>query len=146
MISGRKMNTALFLHSGQGTGKSIITSFIQNKVIGSHITHKTANEKVITGSFNKELEGKVLLILEEMSGSKTGDWISFANRLKDFIDGKILMIEEKGKIPYPVTNIISLIINSNNSKAIRLDKDDRRYLFQKFQTSILGIWNTSTNL
>ena len=138
MISGRKMNTAIFLHSGQGTGKTIITNFIQNKVIGSHITHKTANEKVITGDFNKELEGKVLLILEEMSGSKTGDWISFANRLKDFIDGKVLIIEEKGKTPYPVTNIISLLINSNNSKAVRLDRDDRRYFIPDISDQYVG--------
>ncbi|CAJ0745744.1 12331_t:CDS:2 [Entrophospora sp. SA101] len=36
----------------------------------------------------KELEGEVLLVLEEMSNSKSGDWIAFANRFKDFIDNK----------------------------------------------------------
>ncbi|RHZ51846.1 hypothetical protein Glove_469g4 [Diversispora epigaea] len=35
--------------------------------------------------------------------------------------------EEKYKTPYPVTNITNLIINSNNSKTIRLDREDRRY-------------------
>src|ERR1700722_14170285 len=138
MINGRKMNTALFLHSGQGTGKSTITTFIRHKVIGLPITHKSTNEKVITRSFNKELEGKVLLVLEEMSGSKTGDWIAFANRLKDFIDGDQLLIEEKGKTPYSVTNITSLIINSNNSKAVRLDKDDRRYFIPEISDKYVG--------
>ena len=37
------------------------------------------------------------------------------------------MIEEKHKTPYPITNITNLIISSNNSKTIRLDRDDRRY-------------------
>ena len=37
------------------------------------------------------------------------------------------MMEEKHKTPYPVTNITNLIISSNNSKTIRLDRDDRRY-------------------
>jgi len=138
MISGRKMKTAIFLHSGQGTGKSIITSFIRENVLGRKITHKTANEKAITGSFNKELEGKVLLILEEMSGSKTGDWLAFASRLKDFIDSEELIIEEKGKTPYPVTNIISLIINSNNSKAVKLDSDDRRYFIPDISDQYIG--------
>ncbi|GBB93702.1 hypothetical protein RclHR1_22190001 [Rhizophagus clarus] len=62
-----------------------------------------------------------------MSNSKSTDWITFANRLKDFIDSDTLMIEEKYRMPYPVTNITNLIINSNNSKTIRLDRNDRRY-------------------
>ena len=66
-------------------------------VLGSNITTKCANEKIITGQFNKELEGKCLLVLEEMSNSKSADWITFANRLKDFIDSDTLMIEEKYK-------------------------------------------------
>src|SRR2546430_4949786 len=62
-----------------------------------------------------------------MSNSKSANWITFANRLKDFIDSNTLMIEEKYKIPYPVANITNLIISSNNSKTIRLDRNDRRY-------------------
>src|SRR2546430_702254 len=62
-----------------------------------------------------------------MSNSKSANWITFANRLKDFIDSDTLMIEEKYKIPYPVANITNLIISSNNSKTIRLDRNDRRY-------------------
>src|SRR6266498_3268956 len=138
MISGRKMGTALFLHSGQGTGKSIITKFIQNNVLGYNITYSTSNERVIIGQFNKELEGKVLLILEEMSGSKTSDWITFANRLKEFITGNKLIIEEKGKTPYQVTNIVSLIINSNNSRAVRLDTDDRRFFIPDISDQYIG--------
>src|SRR5271170_46209 len=96
-------------------------------VLGSKISTKTSNERVITEQFNKELEGKVLFILEEMFNSKSTDWITFANRLKDFINSDTLMIEEKYKTPYSVTNITNIIINSNNSKTIRLDREDRRY-------------------
>jgi hypothetical protein len=62
-----------------------------------------------------------------MSNSKSVDWITFANRLKDFIDSDTLWIEEKHKTGYEVANITNLIINSNNSKTIRLDRNDRRY-------------------
>ena len=96
-------------------------------VLGPNITTKCANEKIITGQFNKELEGKCLLVLEEMSNSKSTDWITIANRLKDFIDSDTLMIEKKHITSYSVTNIINLIISSNNSKTIRLDRDDQRY-------------------
>ncbi|GBC09037.1 hypothetical protein RclHR1_08570004 [Rhizophagus clarus] len=124
---GQKMQKTIFLYSGPGTGKTMLTWFLREKVLGPKITMKTTNEKIITGQFNKELEGKCLLVLEEMSNSKSTDWITFANRLKDFIDSDTLMIEEKHRTPYPVTNITNLIINSNNSKTIRLDRNDRRY-------------------
>ncbi|CAH1768873.1 8344_t:CDS:2 [Entrophospora sp. SA101] len=124
---GQKMQKSMFLYSGPGTGKTMLTWFLREMVLGSKITMKTTNEKIITGQFNKELEGRVLLVLEEMSNSKSTDWITFANWLKDFIDSDSLRIEEKHKTPYSVTNITNLIINSNNSKTIRLDKNDRRY-------------------
>ena len=116
---GQKMQKSMFLYSGPGTGKTMLTWFLRNMVLGQKITMKTANEKIITGQFNKELEGRVLLVLEEMSNSKSTDWITFANRLKDFIDSDTLRIEEKHKTSYEVTNITNLIINSNNSKTIR---------------------------
>jgi hypothetical protein len=124
---GQKLQKTMFLYSGPGTGKTMLTWFLRMMVLGPKITHKTASEKVITGQFNKELEGKCLLVLEEMSNSKSADWITFANRLKDFVDSDTLTIEEKHRTPYPVTNITNLIISSNNSKTIRLDKIDRRY-------------------
>jgi hypothetical protein len=124
---GQKMQKTMFLYSGPGTGKTMLTWFLREMVLGPKISIKTANERIIIGQFNKELEGKCLLVLEEMSNSKSTDWITFANRLKDFVDSDTLMIEEKYRTPYPVSNITNLIINSNNSKTIRLDRDDRRY-------------------
>ncbi|RHZ87110.1 hypothetical protein Glove_40g114 [Diversispora epigaea] len=97
---GQKMLKSMFLYSGPGTGKTMLTWFLRIMVLSSKISTKTSNEKIITGSFNKELEGKVLLVLEEMSNSKSTDWITFANRLKDFIDSDTIMIEEKYKTPY----------------------------------------------
>ena len=66
---GQKMQKTMFLYSGPGTGKTMLTWFLREKVLGPKITTKTANEKIITGQFNKELEGKCLLILKEMSNS-----------------------------------------------------------------------------
>ena len=61
----------------------MLTWFLRIMVLGPKITEKKSNEKIITGQFNKELEGKCLLVLEEMSNSNSTDWITFANRLKD---------------------------------------------------------------
>ena len=43
LISGKKMNKALFLYSGQGTGKTLITKYLHNKVLGQKITMKHTN-------------------------------------------------------------------------------------------------------
>ncbi|CAJ0834292.1 10801_t:CDS:2 [Entrophospora sp. SA101] len=106
----QKINVSLF------RCRKMLTWFLQEMVLGPKITHKTTNERIITRQFNKELKGKVLLVFEEMSNSKSGDWIAFANQLKDFIDSDTLMIEEKHNTSYPVTNVTNLIISSNNSK------------------------------
>ena len=70
-----------------------------------------------------------------MSNFKSADWITFANQLKDFVDSDTLTIE-KYKTAYSVTNITNLIISSNNSKTIRLDRNDRRYFSSDIQKSI----------
>ncbi|CAJ0636550.1 8872_t:CDS:2 [Entrophospora sp. SA101] len=93
------MQKSMFLYSGPGTGKQCLHGSPRN---GSwpKITHKTTNERIITGQFNKELEGKVLLVLGEMSNSKSGDWVAFANQLKDFIDSDAIKNPEVGKAFY----------------------------------------------
>ncbi|CAH1763538.1 3420_t:CDS:2, partial [Entrophospora sp. SA101] len=97
--TGQKMQKSMFLYSGPGTGKQCLHGSPRN---GSwpKITHKTTNERIITGQFNKELEGKVLLVLGEMSNSKSGDWVAFANQLKDFIDSDAIKNPEVGKAFY----------------------------------------------
>ncbi|CAJ0839845.1 38_t:CDS:10 [Entrophospora sp. SA101] len=99
VITGQKMQKSMFLYSGPGTGKQCLHGSPRN---GSwpKITHKTTNERIITGQFNKELEGKVLLVLGEMSNSKSGDWVAFANQLKDFIDSDAIKNPEVGKAFY----------------------------------------------
>ena len=37
------------------------------------------------------------------------------------------MIEEMGKTLYEIFNIVSLMLNSNNSKSFQLERGDRRY-------------------
>ena len=76
---GQKMSKLIFLYSGPGTSKTMFTWFLRIMVLGSKISTKTSNERVITGQFNKELESKVLLVLEKMFNSKSTDWITFAN-------------------------------------------------------------------
>ncbi|CAB4437537.1 unnamed protein product [Rhizophagus irregularis] len=80
--AGRKMYSILYLKSGQGWGKGIITDFIQRSVLGTQLVYKTSDHQTILGHFNGQLQGKVLLLLEEMPTEKS-QWNSLYRSLKD---------------------------------------------------------------
>ncbi len=73
VIAGKKLKTALVLRSQEGTGKGILTSFIYEKVIGLNVLCMSTSTKCLSGGFNGELEGKTLLVLEEISTSTTSE-------------------------------------------------------------------------
>lgn len=125
MVAGKKMKTCLYLKSGQGTGKSIITEFLQHMVLGQDIVHVTKDIKCISGSFNGELQSKVLLILEELPVENKGEWNKLANDLKVYITNASIRIEQKMKDAIEVPNILNIILMSNNN-SLRVDSDDRR--------------------
>jgi hypothetical protein len=136
MVSGRKMTTCLYLKSGQGTGKSVITEFLQHKVLGIKIVYATSNPDCITG-FNKQLLGKVLLVLEELPATTKSQWCTISNALKHFITGKTYTNKEKNITDFEIDNNISVIINTNNN-AIKIESDDRRFLINDISHEKLG--------
>ncbi|CAB4432117.1 unnamed protein product [Rhizophagus irregularis] len=90
MAAGRKVYSILYLKSGQGWGKGIITDFIQRHVLGTQLVYKTSNPQTILGSFNGQLMSKLLLLLEEMPTEKS-QWNSLYRALKDkFLPMKML--------------------------------------------------------
>ncbi len=137
MVAGRKMKTCLYLKSGQGTGKSIITEFLQHMVLGEKITHMTKNTKCVSGQFNGELQSKILLILEELPVANVNDWNKLSNDLKTFITNSTIDIEFKGKDKIEVPNILNVILMSNNN-ALRIDVDDRRTVMPDISNKYKG--------
>src|SRR5438477_4292638 len=57
--AGIKLQTALYLKSGQGTGNTMPQEFIINNVIGSKVVLQTHRVEAIIGRFNEGLIGKV---------------------------------------------------------------------------------------
>lgn len=115
----------LYIKSGQGTGKSMITEFIARNVIGKDLCIHTSNPKPLCGGFNKQLMGKTMIVLEEAVTESKGQWHSLSNSIKDKVTGSKLEIEAKNRDSIFVDNIMSLIVLSNNN-AIKLESDDRR--------------------
>ncbi|GET50943.1 highly derived D5-like helicase-primase [Rhizophagus irregularis DAOM 181602=DAOM 197198] len=139
MSSGRKMYSILYLKSGQGWGKSIITDFIQRNVLGTQLVYKTSDPQTILGSFNGQLQGKVLLLLEEMPTEKS-QWNNLYRSLKDKVTGDIMEIHEKYKTPTHYKNFISTIVLTNEN-ALRVENDDRRTVFLDVSPSRKGDLN-----
>ncbi|GET64984.1 highly derived D5-like helicase-primase [Rhizophagus irregularis DAOM 181602=DAOM 197198] len=133
------MYSILYLKSGQGWGKSIITDFIQRSVLGTQLVYKTSDPQTILGSFNGQLQGKVLLLLEEMPTEKS-QWNNLYRSLKDKVTGDIMEIHEKYKTPTHYKNFISTIVLTNEN-ALRVENDDRRTVFLDVSPSRKGDFN-----
>ena len=125
-LTGHKMETAIFLKSGEGTGKSIIVDFIIQNVIGTALGLSTSRARELM-KFNAQLLGKVFLCLEELPASTKSEWFSISDFLKDLITGSSIDIEKKYSDVVQTVNLISLIIMTNNENTIKFGKDARRY-------------------
>ncbi|GET66181.1 highly derived D5-like helicase-primase [Rhizophagus irregularis DAOM 181602=DAOM 197198] len=137
--AGRKMYSILYLKSGQGWGKGIITDFIQRSVLGTQLVYKTSDPQTILGSFNGQLQGKVLLLLEEMPTEKS-QWNNLYRSLKDKVTSDIIEIHEKYKTPTHYKNFMSTIVLTNEN-ALRVENDDRRTVFLDVSPSRKGDLN-----
>jgi Fe-S-cluster formation regulator IscX/YfhJ len=126
VISGKKMDTILYLKSIQGTGKSSITEFIQEHVIGRDLSESTTNPNIISPSeWNEDLKGKILLIFEEINHETKWEWKKFSNDLKAIATGKTICIKGKYVKNVTVDNTLSVIINTNKN-ALNIENSDRR--------------------
>ncbi|PKC03411.1 hypothetical protein RhiirA5_451401 [Rhizophagus irregularis] len=110
-----------------GWGKGIITDFIQRSVLGTQLVYKTSDPQTILGSFNAQLQGKVLLLLEEMPTEKS-QWNSLYRSLKDKVTSDIMEIHKKYKTPIHYKNFMSTIVFTNEN-ALRVENDDRHTVF-----------------
>jgi hypothetical protein len=132
-LTGHKRNTALFLNSGEGTGKSCIMEFIINHVIGYALGLITVHAGKLK-SFNAQLLGKILVVLEEMPSGSSHEWASITEIIKHMITGGSLEIEKKFQDSVQVANLISLVIFTNNLQVggkgspLKFGKDIRRFL------------------
>lgn len=125
-LTGHKMKTALFLKSGEGTGKSIIVEFLIEHVIGRFLGIVTQRASQLM-KFNFQLLNKLILCLEELPASGKNEWHTITDYLKDIITNSTMDIEKKYEDVMQILNLISLIIITNNENAIRFGKDIRRY-------------------
>lgn len=139
-LTGHKRHTALFLKSGEGTGKSIVVEFIIKYVIGEALGLITSRAQQLLG-FNSMLLERILVCLEELPSGSKNEWHSLSDVLKDLITGGKLSIEKKYEDMIQIVNYISLIIITNNDNTIKFGKDVRRYFMADISHDYVGNTN-----
>ena len=135
LITLHKNETALYLKSIQGTGKSSITDFLLD-FLGSNLSYFASSPEIVM-KWNGPLKGKILLVLEEMPSSSISEWKAYNARLKSYITNPYLDTEDKYMPRSTVKNYLNLIINSNEN-AIKLDNSDRRYVCLDISNEMVG--------
>ena len=125
LMSGRKMKTCLYFKSTEGLGKSTFSDFL-TAVMGDYNVYTTSSNSSLVHQFNGELKNIILVVYEELKCESMGEWARMNGALKNMITGKKIDIEPKGEQRINIANLISVIINSNESP-IRLSSTDRRY-------------------
>ena len=126
MAKGKKNDSILYLKGGQGIGKSTITQFMMNHVIGRPLSLETGAESLIS-RFNIELGGKLLVVFEELEHLSTNEWNSMSTKLKRYSTSDTIMLESKGEKRFEATNINNYMTLSNHD-CIKDDDGRRIYI------------------
>ena len=119
---GQRPGTAIVLRGKQGTGKGSFASQL-GRIVGPHFLHIT-NQHQLTGRFNNHLKDALLVFVDE--GFWGGDK-KIEGQLKAWVTEDQIMIEPKGKDPFPGRNHMRLIIASNNAWVVPAGKEERRF-------------------
>lgn len=118
-----KINYALLIRGGQGTGKSWIGRMM-TAIIGTPNVVFPSNDEVLS-KWTVWTEGSNLAVIEELMARGRLD---MANRLKPIITEPVLRIEEKQRSIYTIPNFLNLIAFTNHADALPIEAGDRRWL------------------
>jgi hypothetical protein len=121
-----KPRTILVLKSTlQQCGKNIITDFIGDKVLGSHLHFATSDLEKILGRFNSAIQARKLIVMNE-TGMSSGKWHRFNGHLKLLITEQMVAIERKGLETIRINDYAGYIVTSNQDALLKIDIGDSR--------------------
>ena len=121
--------------SGGGVGKNLAFDFFGNKILGSKYYHVVSDNSELYGSFNGMFEGKLLILVEEASGT---DNMKNSAGLKSRITKKKITVNRKGKDQYQLNDYTNYVFTTNQLNAIPVDKNDRRFAIYDANTCMRG--------
>ena len=112
VCQGKKNDSCLYFKSIQGDGKQTLSVILCNRVLGKELAIISSSE-TLTTRFNEILNGKLLVVFEELPTFTKCQWDYIDSKLKDMITGNSQMYENKNTKAYSSENINNYIINTN---------------------------------
>ena len=138
IVGGEKLETALYLKSIQGTGKSMIITFLMRKLLGYTLTLQTlTNSMLQPDAYNSILDGKLLVNFNEIPKATHNKWSAMQSTLKNYITEKTFTCNEKYLKTQSRPNTFNLIIDTNESP-IQITENIRRYCILDVSASKVG--------
>lgn len=136
MIHGNKNQMLLYAKSTtEGIGKSTLTEFLMDHVIGRNLSIQPSSDVLTTGN-NNSLFGKLFVCFEELKSSKA-EWAKMSSCLKEWITSDTIAYSEKYMVGYTAKNINNYIINTN-TEAVK-GAGGRRYFICELSTKYKGM-------
>jgi len=116
--------TALAFRGKQGGGKSFLQERILTPIFGERYVQKVQESERLFSRFNRSIFGATFIAAEEsiFHGSH-----AVAAKLKSFISSPSWTYEEKFKATVQAKNVHRLIATTNETQAVHIDHDDRRW-------------------
>ena len=115
----------ILMYGGQGSGKGTLAEFVKS-LIGDLYYNMFNSIKDFTNKFNSDQQGKLLILLDELSDTVRGGQ-EVHNIIKNKTTEDQIRIEIKGREAYLVSNRARYIATSNSENNLRIEADDRRY-------------------
>lgn len=129
-----KMMYALLLISEiQGVGKGTLGNYILKPILGDSNVSSPNENDVIEGKYTYWMSHKRLAIVNEIYAGHSS--VAY-NKLKTLITDPIITVRRKFLADYDVDNWIHIFACSNNTNALRLTADDRRWLVPRVTDEI----------
>jgi len=136
----KKTEIMMVLLGDEGCGKSIIFDFLRDFLTGPAITGCVALLDEITGKYNPLMANKMFMLIDESAnkGENIGKVRYDTERMKHYITGSVITIEEKFKTALELTNNTSFALASNNEQPVSISPLDRRHFINKCNNQHLG--------
>src|SRR3954453_19010096 len=109
----------------QQCGKNIITDFIGDKVLGSHLHFAMSDLEKILRQFNSAIQARKLIVMNE-TGMSSGEWHRFNGHLKSLITERMVAIERKGLETIRINDYAGYMVTSNQDAPLKIDIGDFR--------------------
>ena len=123
---GVKTEVALVLKGLQGIGKNRFTDVL-SEMLSGYSAKNITDISELTGQFNSIVEGKILIVLNELKNCGEDRLANF-NALKSIISDNSIRINEKLVPRRDAENVSNFIFVSNNSFPVKIENGDRRYV------------------